>query len=94
MYEYRRNLQTSKKLYEQYRLRLVESPVHVILLTLRITMKDWNYVLRHERRVGQLLKTLLSVPFLNLATLYGQYVGLKAAEANLAIEKNPQEMAS
>lgn len=94
MYEYRRNLQTSRKLYEQYRLRLVESLGHMVLLILRITMRDWTYVLQHERRIKELLKMLILIPFLSFATLYGQYVGLKAAEANLSIEKHSQEMAS
>jgi rhamnosyltransferase len=78
-YEYKRNLQTFKKLYEQYGLYLVSSRKELVVTTIKTVVADWRYVLQHEKRPLQLIKMLFWIPFLGFATRYGQYIGTRSA---------------
>jgi rhamnosyltransferase len=86
IYDYQRNFQMFKKLYRQYGLCFVSSRKLLVLLTLKHTLKDWKYVIRHEKRAIELVKILFRIPFLSIATMYGQYRGVKAAVEELNTE--------
>lgn len=88
-YEYRRNLQTFKKLYEQYRLSLVSSRRQLLTGTLHTVITDWKYALRHERQPRKLAALLIQIPFLAFAMRYGQYMGTRAAQLEMS---RPQEL--
>lgn len=94
MYDYKRNLQTAKKLCEQYDLCLVSSRRQLIALIWRITIRDWVYVIQNERRVWDFIKMMFSIPFLSVATIYGQYVGVKAAKSLQSADRNVTENGS
>jgi rhamnosyltransferase len=79
MYDYKRNFQTSKKVFEQYGLCLVPSWKHIIPLVLNTIIKDWKYILQNEKNFRTLLKMVVTIPLLSFATIYGQYKGFKAA---------------
>jgi len=87
-YDYFRNVQTSKKLYEQYRLCLVGSFRQMVFLTWRLTTLDWIYALKNEKSKKGLVNILLRIPFLSFATIYGQYVGFKLALNKLQDSKD------
>jgi rhamnosyltransferase len=90
-YEYKRNLQTFKKLYEQYGLYLVSSRKDLVVATIKTIMADWRYVIQYEKRPLELVKMLLWIPFLGSATRYGQYMGTRDAIRKLNHETNSRE---
>lgn len=75
MYDYTRNRQTFKKLYQQYGLYFVASRQQVLRLAMQTTIRDWKYVLQHEKNSLRLMKMILWIPFLSMATIFGQYKG-------------------
>ena len=79
-YEYRRNFQTFKKLYAQYRLCTVPTWRSVIATSLQVMGRDLIYALRHERHPRRLLSSLVRIPALSAALVYGQYRGSQAAK--------------
>ena len=83
-YEYRRNFQTLKKLYAQYRLCTVPTWASVISTSLRVVVRDLIYAIRHERRPRRLLETLIRVPALGVALVYGQYRGAMEAKREIS----------
>lgn len=93
MYDYRRNLQTFKKLYEQYGLSLVSSRKQLVLLTIQVVIRDWKYAIQNEKHLWRLLKMLAWIPFLGFATVYGQYRGTRAAIKKISSSTKLQETA-
>jgi len=80
-YEYERNILCHKKLYRQFGIAAVPSWKQIVISTLVSTMLDWKYVIRNEGRMIELMNMIIRVPFINFASVYGQYKGLQAGLA-------------
>lgn len=79
-YEFVRNRLCHRTLYRQFGIAAVPSLKLVALAAVVFTWSDWKYVMQQDLRLWSLIKTVLSIPFLNLAITYGQYKGLRSSQ--------------
>lgn len=77
-YEYDRNRLCHRKLYQQFGVEMIPTWKHLILSIWRSTLLDWNYLLKREHRMLPLIRLLINTPMLNIASLYGQFVGARS----------------
>lgn len=80
-YEFLRNRLCHRTLYRQFGIAAVPSLKLVAIAALVSTLSDWKYVMRQKIHPWELIKTVLSIPFLNLASVYGQYKGLRSGQS-------------
>jgi rhamnosyltransferase len=78
-YEFTRNQLCHQKLYHQFGIAAIPSWKHLIISIWASSKSDWRYLLKNERRMFPLIKEILATPFMNFASLYGQYMGLRLA---------------
>ena len=80
-YEFLRNRLCHRTLYRQFGIAAVPSLKLVAIAALVTTWSDWKYVLRQKIHPWELIKTVISIPLLNLASVYGQYKGLRSGQS-------------
>ncbi len=80
-YLYARHHATIKKLYRQFGVCTVPGRRALVRQTVLSTLRDWFYMLRHERSISALLRAIVQVPLHTFASIYGQYRGAIDAEA-------------
>lgn len=79
-YEYERNRLCHKKLYQQFSIIAVPSVRQIIISALISTWLDWKYLIQNKKNIIVLIKDLIATPFINFASSYGQYIGLKLGQ--------------
>jgi rhamnosyltransferase len=79
VYLYRRSRSTLKQLYEQFGVCTVPSIKSVMTGTVHLTLQDWRYVIRREKRLPHLLMVLGQIPFHSFGNILGQYRGARDA---------------
>ncbi|MBI1792906.1 MAG: glycosyltransferase [Chloroflexi bacterium] len=84
-HEYDRARLCHEKLYAQFGIHTAPTWRDVFRLTFISTMQDWNYAAQHEKQFFKFLGLLVRIPFLNFASMYGQYKG-----ANTRSERSAQ----
>lgn len=76
-YDYQRTYLTHRKLYEEYELALVPT-LGVALNGISASMgEDMRYLRAHEPSRRRKLKMMFKIPFLSIASVFGQYKGAR-----------------
>jgi len=74
-YEYKRTYMCHRKLYELFKLCTVPSMKYMMRSFLFSLKADFKYAIDHETKILNLVLLLMRIPFLSLASAYGQFRG-------------------
>ena len=77
LYEYKRTYLCHRRLYELFHLQTVPTIGHALRFTLVNILVNSTFILQHERRLSRGLRLLLRLPFLSVASVFGQYQGAR-----------------
>ena len=78
-YMYQRSYLTHRKLFDEYGMMSIPSPQIALKSFVRSTLGDIAYVLRHQPGLGRKLLLCVQIPFLNAASIAGQFLGARDA---------------
>jgi rhamnosyltransferase len=77
LYEYRRTYLCHRRLYQLFRLQTVPTIGHALRFSLTSVLTNSIFIMTHERRLLHKLRLLLRLPFLSVASVFGQYQGAR-----------------
>ncbi len=77
LYEYKRTYMCHRKLFQQFGLHTVPTFRHVLRSIILSIVIDFKYVIQNSVSRLEQLRLLVRLPFMNIASVLGQYIGAR-----------------
>ena len=87
LYEYKRTYMCHRKLFQQFGLHTVPTFRHVLRFIILSTAMDFKYVIQNSVSHLEQFRLLVRLPFMNIASVLGQYIGARDERLGLGKKK-------